>query len=223
MESEPGGLSRPERLRLTGLTTRLDTTHHVPHRKASLVTSAGRREGRDQPESQRTVEMSGPKGTLSMQSMAPGGQRSTWTESEKKIVCADRHDRGDGRRPDRKAYWGLTRSQSREHGRGRDQGLRAQAGDRRRGLAGAKLQGKKIVLTRGLRRPDRPWRFPPRPEGRSEPGHPGHGQWPGQADGRRVRCRPDPRPAEARAVQRQGHEVRRRGHPEASRARRSAR
>jgi large subunit ribosomal protein L6 len=98
--------------------------------------------------SQRKVEISGPKGTLSM--VHRPEVTVTWTESEKKIVCAIPAEAMDDGQM--KAYWGLTRSLLENMIDGVTKGY-----ERKLEIVGvgwqAKLQGKNLVLTVGYADP----------------------------------------------------------------------
>ncbi len=96
----------------------------------------------------RSIEMAGPKGTVK----ATWRPEVTvaWTESEKKIVCSvdmDKLDEGN-----RKAYWGLTRANIQNMVEGVTKGYERKLEINGVGW-GAKLQGKKIVLTLGYADP----------------------------------------------------------------------
>ena len=98
--------------------------------------------------SQRKVDISGPKGSLSM--VHRPEVTVTWAESEKRIVCsipAESVDDGQ-----MKAYWGLTRSLLENMIDGVTKGY-----ERKLEIVGvgwqAKLQGKNLVLTVGYADP----------------------------------------------------------------------
>ncbi len=96
----------------------------------------------------RTIEMTGPKGTVK-QTWRPEVDVK-WSESEKTIVCSvDMTKLEEG---NRKAYWGLTRANIDNMVEGVTKGYERKLEINGVGW-GAKIQGKKIVLSLGYADP----------------------------------------------------------------------
>jgi large subunit ribosomal protein L6 len=96
----------------------------------------------------RTIEMTGPKGTVK-QTWRPEVDVK-WSESEKTIVCSV--DMARLEEGNRKAYWGLTRANIDNMVEGVTKGYERKLEINGVGW-GAKLQGKKIILSLGYADP----------------------------------------------------------------------